>query len=277
MKAVDPLALVVFLAWCLFSVVALSPMEVVTIRLATQGAGAMQQQGQQERHYASGSGGATYSRLSSQPGQAGGAPASYSHQASVGRDGTSAGSAGFKDRPATADKPLPSEPNGDNGSAATASPRPDGDVPSRPSFAIDEEAAEEDEEDDDDAATAKDPLTGAGSKGGAATGQPNGASSRSQPPPPQPQPQPFSDDSQHQSPPHRPYSSSSSGGIEPPEPVIALRPVVDTGAHADTLDVMQPYAGFRDCLDKIVDEEGVEALYRGAWVTGLGALLGALT
>lgn len=273
MKAVDPLGLVVFLAWCLFSVVALSPMEVVTIRLATQGAGAMQQEQEGRRGYSSSAGGATYSRLATQDG-----PASYSHQASVGRNG-GGGSNTFKDGP-PADKPLPSEPAQANGNGENATQ--EAPTPSRPSFAIDEEAAA-DEEDDDDAATAKDPLTGEanGAEGAKANGSSTPQSSTPQQPQPQASRQPFVDggDQPYPQPAQAPYSSA----LEPPEPVIALRPVSTSSysqagpTGATDTDVVQPYNGFRDCLDKLVDEEGVEALYRGAWVTGLGALLGALT
>lgn len=38
---------------------------------------------------------------------------------------------------------------------------------------------------------------------------------------------------------------------------------------------MERYTGLRDCLNKMVEEEGMESLGRGAWVTLLGVLGGS--
>jgi len=46
------------------------------------------------------------------------------------------------------------------------------------------------------------------------------------------------------------------------EDVIALRPEDD------------PYYGFRDCAERIMNEEGIGALYRAWWLTMLGGLGG---
>jgi hypothetical protein len=70
-------------------------------------------------------------------------------------------------------------------------------------------------------------------------------------------------------------------GQEPPEPVIALRPIDEqTAAEAAAefgAPVVQRYEGLRDCLHKMVDEEGIEALGRGAWVTLLGVFAGSFS
>lgn len=72
-------------------------------------------------------------------------------------------------------------------------------------------------------------------------------------------------------------------GSEPSEPVIALRPCdeplsAEEAARAEAegfgAPTVERYSGMMDCLNKLVDEEGIEALYRGAWVTLLGILVG---
>ncbi|PWN22508.1 hypothetical protein BCV69DRAFT_276425 [Microstroma glucosiphilum] len=262
---VNPLALVIFLLWCAFSVVALSPLEVVSVRLATQ-----RPEKQQPLHLA-------YAHLGNGNSNA---PASYSHQASVPRsDGA------FADEVPATDKPLPSQP--ESAEAENA--------PGRPSFAIEDEDEDAPESRGANGGEdAQDPLIeGNGGEGQQQTGsrtsseQGRGAAAgggaqrhlggQSIPAPP---------------PPHLRNSSSSyhhhhSGGgyDEPAEPVIALRPVEEpsstsqqqssSGGQGIEEQAVQRYEGLKDCLDKIVEEEGVEALYRGAWVTGIGALLGA--
>lgn len=277
MKEVNPLWLAVYLGWNALSVIALSPLEVVTVRLATQ-----RPERQQPLHLA-------YARLSSS-----GAPAPYSHQASVQRGGPG-GSGGFSDDgpggiedyagPGAAgapksDKPLPSEPpSGDAGAADEPA--------SRPSFAI-----EDDDEDEPSAGAgagakdkARDPLL-------SQQQQQQGGGSTPTPSSPTPAPAPhrsLGPQSQSQSIPDPPaphlrhgpgaYARTHVHFEEPPEPVIALRPVEEEGQQGGQepdVATVQRYDGLKDCLDKVVEEEGVEALYRGAWVTGLGALIGGL-
>ena len=70
-------------------------------------------------------------------------------------------------------------------------------------------------------------------------------------------------------------ASRSPDGI-PPEPVIALRPCDDSANEAQFgfgAPPVQPYAGVIDCLRKMVDEEGVESIWRGVVFTLVGALL----
>ncbi|CAD6888924.1 unnamed protein product [Tilletia laevis] len=74
-------------------------------------------------------------------------------------------------------------------------------------------------------------------------------------------------------------------GTEPPEPVIALRPcdepqteaeAMQAGAEGFGAPVVERYTGLVHCLKLMVDEEGYESLARGAWVTLIGVLGGAL-
>lgn len=70
-------------------------------------------------------------------------------------------------------------------------------------------------------------------------------------------------------------ASRSPDGI-PPEPVIALRPCDDSGNEAQFgfgAPPVQPYTGVIDCLRKMVDEEGVESIWRGVVFTLIGSLL----
>lgn len=241
-KEVNPIFLVLFLAWCGFSVVALSPLEVVGIRLATQ-----RPERQQPLHLAYSRGSATQ-------------PSSYSHQATVINGSTSGPR--FSDAPGGGhtssnnnnNKTLPREPAEDaNG---------DDTPPARPSFAIEDPDEERGE-------NAKDPLLT--SNGDARDQQQQSQSQAGQngdSAPPQ-QHQQF-----HASPPPRPRFG------EPAEPVIALRPAEEQstpGQPSEESEAVSRYMGLKDCLDKIVDEEGVEALYRGAWVTGLGSLMGSFS
>lgn len=257
---VNPLALVIFLLWCAFSVVALSPLEVVTVRLATQ-----RPERQQPLHLA-------YAHLGNGNSNA---PASYSHQASVQRrDGA------FADEVPATDKPLPSQPE-----AADA----EEEAPGRPSFAIEDEDEETPEPRGPSSGdTARDPLIEEGGEEGRQQQQQQGQS-RTSPQQGRGQRNIGGQSIPAPPPPHLRNSSSyhhhhSGGGYdEPAEPVIALRPVEEpnsstsAGAEGQGIEeqAVQRYEGLKDCLDKIVEEEGVEALYRGAWVTGIGALLGA--
>lgn len=229
MKEINPLALIIFLAWTLFSVVPLSPLEVIIVRLATQ-----RPERQQPLHM-------HYSRLQQQQARANG-PASYSHQATVSAaTGANGG-----------DKPLPTEPNKADPNATEQDEQP-----SRPSFAIEDEEGED--EATPDAAAA------------ASASKPANADNQQQ---------------QQQQQQYTPQSSQHGSGdaprrsvrfaVDPPEPVIALRPVDESSSEEAESAAVQRYEGLRDCIDKIVDEEGVEALYRGAWLTALGSVMGGI-
>ncbi|KAE8216802.1 hypothetical protein CF327_g54 [Tilletia walkeri] len=74
-------------------------------------------------------------------------------------------------------------------------------------------------------------------------------------------------------------------GTEPPEPVIALRPcdepeteaeAMQAGAEGFGAPVVERYTGLVHCLRLMADEEGYESLARGAWVTAIGVLGGAV-
>ncbi|KAK0553619.1 hypothetical protein OC846_002460 [Tilletia horrida] len=74
-------------------------------------------------------------------------------------------------------------------------------------------------------------------------------------------------------------------GTEPPEPVIALRPCDEPQSEAEAMQagaegfgapVVERYTGLVHCLKLMVDEEGYESLIRGAWVTMIGVLGGAI-
>lgn len=239
---VNPLALIIYLCWLALSVVVLSPLEVVSVKLATQ-----RPERQQPLHLA-------YARASGN----GNGPASYSHQSSVPST-TASQPDSLKDNA----KPLPKEP--------TESAQQEGgdsqeEAPGRPSFAIEDE----DEEVSSPPATARAedrrPLMGASAQP-TSNERPRGLDA--DPSTPTPRSLPSQQQQQHH--------STPSSYEEPPEPVIALRPVEEprNSEEADGgAEVVQRYEGWRDCLDKIIEEEGVEAFYRGAWVTGLGALVG---
>ncbi|CAO1632802.1 unnamed protein product [Sympodiomycopsis kandeliae] len=241
-KEVNPVFLALFLGWSALSVIALSPLEVVSVRLATQ-----RPERQQPLHLA-------YSRVNNNDN----APASYSHQSTVARNGNGNGNgnAGFSDNvQARNDKSLPQEPE----STATD------ETPGRPSFAIEDE--------DDDQQPPRENTNGTGQ----GQGQNADPLSNSTPPPAQTStPAPTAESIPDPSSPFRsPHPARRFG--EPSEPVIALRPSEEySSSQQSQEETVARYEGLRDCLDKIVDEEGVEALYRGAWVTGLGSLLGGL-
>ncbi len=77
------------------------------------------------------------------------------------------------------------------------------------------------------------------------------------------------------------YTSPSFSGGEPPEPVIALRPIEEQTAEEAAAEFGAPvvtrYTGLVDCLNKMVDEEGIESLGRGAWVTLLAMFAGSFS
>ncbi len=245
MLELSPVGLPMFLLWNVLSVIVLAPLECAMVRLSTQ-----RPERQNPLHRA-------YARVPSN----GNAPSPYSHQATAAAEAQQGGS--YKDNDtrkstdsAAADKPLPTSP---------------GELPGRPSFAIDDE-----DEDDEDAAelgnakpattsskaarvlgqTLPEPVTSNASS--AANG--NGFSSSS----------------------NNTYSSSAAfSGGEPPEPVIALRPIEEQTAEEAAAEfgapVVRRYEGLMDCLNKMVDEEGVESLGRGAWVTLLAMFAGSFS
>ncbi|CAO1635874.1 unnamed protein product [Parajaminaea phylloscopi] len=247
-KEVNPLALVIFLVWCLLSVVALSPLEVVTIRLAVQ-----RPVRQQPLHLA-------YSRVATEPSRG---PASYSHQASAPTSSQQTASFSDNAKPTSDDKPLPSEPSkADDQTHLEAG---------RPSFAIDDE--DEIDAGSRGASGGDDPAVNDSQN---VRGQPARTTDTAGGHPSGPLPQPNGTSSHAYG--NRGAANPASYN-EPSEPVIALRPVEEVGpdgANEDGAGVVERYEGLKDCIDKLVEEEGVEALYRGAWVTALGALGGSL-
>lgn len=240
--AVSPFGMAVFLTWCVLSVVVLSPLECVMVRLSVQ-----RPDRQQPLHLA-------YARA----GQANGtSPAPYNNQAQVAQQAPASGAAPNGQAAYTDEAPADD----------SAEPAP------RPSFAIEDEDDDEADEAQQGAAKAAKPSDADGQpprQEQAATARPPAqdnhrvlGSSAATPPPPQ-----------------RPgtYLPDMS---EPSEPVIALRPCDEPRNAADAAEVeaqgfgapvVERYTGLVDCINKLVDEEGIEALYRGAWVTLLGVL-----
>lgn len=239
--------LALFLAWCVLSVVVLSPLECVIVRLSVQ-----RPERQQPLHLA-------YARTASA--QASG-PAPYNNQAQVSQataPPTSAVQGSYSDEaPASAPATEPTDP-----------------AP-RPSFAI-EDDEEESQEYDKGTATTGD--LGAEAEAPKQNSAPNGNATNS---------------SAHPTA-HRVLGLTQSGAQttpnaewlgaenEPSEPVIALRPCdeplsAEEAARAEAegfgAPTVERYQGMADCLNKLVDEEGIEALYRGAWVTLLGVMAG---
>lgn len=261
---VTTLGLAVFLTWCVLSVIVLSPLECVTVRLSVQ-----RPERQQPLHLA-------YARATARGTAAAAGPAPYNNQAQVlSNSNPGAQESAYQDA-------VPAKEANNQPSEAAA----------RPSFAI------TDDDDDDldvdgrtkQADQQKESLLG-GVKGGddetdsaaapktTATPAPAPATAASGPPPrvlgggPPPS---------HMAPPpaNFPYSADTN---QPSEPVIALRPCdepqsAEEAARAEEQGFGAPtverYTGMIDCLNKLVDEEGIEALYRGSWVTLLGVLVG---
>lgn len=179
-------------------------------------------------------------------------PAPYNNQASAAAQSQPGGV--YKDDASKSadggDKPLPSEPVG------------------RPSFAIEDE---EDEDEGDIGATA-----------GKASANGNGASNKAARVLGENAPeQPASNSNGFNSSPSYSSSAPTFSGGEPPEPVIALRPIEEQTAEEAAAEfgapVVRRYEGLMDCLNKMVDEEGVESLGRGAWVTLLAMFAGSFS
>jgi len=266
---ISTFGLAIFLTWCVLSVIVLSPIECVIVRLSVQ-----RPERQQPLHLA-------YARLSS---NAPSGPAPYNNQAQVQNDRgqSTENGAQYRDEGFNQSTPV---------TATGQSPE----VQPRPSFAITDDEEDEGEAETKqgeaevetkkaDAATKTDLI--AGLNGNAA--KPDSSSSV---PSPTPQttsnPSPLPPRVLGGGPPPRPSPMQQNpyGGIEeqPSEPVIALRPCDEPQSAEEAARVegegfgaptVERYSGMIDCLNKLVDEEGIEALYRGAWVTLLGVLAG---
>ena len=187
-------------------------------------------------------------------GAAAAAPSPYSHQATAAAQAQPGGAYRDADtRKSTdsaADKPLPSSP---------------GELPGRPSFAIEDD----EDEDDGDVASAK-PNGNTSSKAARVLGQNN--------PAPEPASTTATTNSFHSG---SGFNSQQFSGGEPPEPVIALRPIEEQTAEEAAAEfgapVVKRYEGLMDCLNKMVDEEGIESLGRGAWVTLIAMFAGSFS
>lgn len=254
---VTTFGLAIFLAWCVFSVIILSPLECVIVRLSVQ-----RPERQQPLHLA-------YARAPSQASSAG--PAPYNNQAQVSRE-SQVGS--YQDNTSTK-------------SNAAETKKQSIDDSSRPSFAItdeDEEEAEFEGKQKPGEAQKESLLGGikvdtSGSADSSYSAGTTSSQERTGPPPSRtlgrgPSP-PFETTNTST------YSSHSDQ--MPAEPVIALRPCDEPQSAEEAAlaqeegfgaPTVERYTGMIDCLNKLVDEEGIEALYRGAWVTLLGVLVG---
>ncbi|PWZ02153.1 hypothetical protein BCV70DRAFT_225427 [Testicularia cyperi] len=239
MLELSPIGLPIFIVWNVLSVLVLSPLECVLVRLSTQ-----RPERQNPLHRA-------YARVPTANGSSA-APSPYSHQSTAAAQMQPGGA--YKDavdgRKSTdsngADKPLPSSP---------------GDQPGRPSFAIEDEDDEDDEDGQERGSKSK--ASGNGDKASRVLGQVSGSSA----------PAGATTNGAAAT-----YTRPTFSGGEPPEPVIALRPIDEQTAEEAAAEfgapVVQRYEGLVDCLNKMVDEEGIESLGRGAWVTMLGIFAG---
>ncbi|UZJ51540.1 hypothetical protein CBS101457_000860 [Exobasidium rhododendri] len=254
--------LAVFLAWCVLSVVVLSPLECVIVRLSVQ-----RSERQQPLHLA-------YARAPSSAATPSG-PASYNNQAQVptviGRD-TAQNDAPFRDSTLS--------PSGLAAGQAQ-------DAQSRPSFAITDEDEEEGEGDvkqgEVDQAPKKELIAGLEDDSKEFASTPTSATPTTPPSTSSHLPPRVlgrAEAPQGSSLPQNMYSGMEQ---QPSEPVIALRPCdepqsIEEAAQAEQegfgAPTVERYTGMIDCLNKLVDEEGIEALYRGAWVTLMGVLVG---
>lgn len=236
MLEISPVGLPIFVLWNVISVVVLAPLECAMVRLSTQ-----RPERQNPLHRA-------YARV---PANGGNAPSPYSHQATAAAQAQQGGA--YRDADtrkssdSAVDKPLPTSP---------------GEMPGRPSFAIEDE---DEEEGDVGAAKPQSATVGDSGKAARVLGQT--------------QPEPASSAA--------PAASSgfnsqpSFTGGEPPEPVIALRPIEEQTAEEAAAEfgapVVRRYEGLMDCFNKMVDEEGIESLGRGAWVTLIAMFAGSFS
>lgn len=240
---VSTFGLAFFLAWCVFSVLVLSPIECAIVRLSVQ-----RPERQQPLHLA-------YARVAQSTAPNGPAPYNNQAQAQQSEASQGNGTGGYKDATIA---PAPAPP-------------PHARLPEETPFAI-----ADDEEEEEEAGAQEAKLGGVSSQPAANTPiQPVKTSNQ-----PQPSPRLLDGGPSSSSPARTTYADYSG---QPSEPVIALRPcdepqsaeeaarVEEEGFGAPTVE---RYTGMIDCLNKLVDEEGIEALYRGAWVTLLGVLVG---
>ncbi|KAN0064479.1 hypothetical protein ACQY0O_002105 [Thecaphora frezii] len=281
MLEVSSFGLAVFLLWNVFSVIVLAPLECVMVRLSTQ---RPERQNPLHRAYARNTGGGAAT-----------GPAPYNNQATVAAQTQPGG--GYSDNGAapasdeadrkSLDKPLPSSPPLAN------------EVPSRPSFAIeDDDDNDESPRQDGEAAHLAKPAaptsngTANGHDNGNATATRNGADGGVNsakavrvlgglaPSPSQALGGGFGSSGGGCGGAGGAWAAHLGGG-EPPEPVIALRPIEEQAEQEAAAEfgapVVQRYEGLVDCLNKMVDEEGLESLSRGAWVTMLGVFAGSFS
>ena len=239
MLEISPVGLPIFVLWNVISVVVLAPLECAMVRLSTQ-----RPERQNPLHRA-------YARV---PINGAGAPSPYSHQATAAAQAQPGGAYSdadpTKSTDGAVDKPLPTSP---------------GEMPGRPSFAIEDE--DEAEEEDGDVGAAKPAVSESSRKAARVLGQT--------------QPEPVTNTSAPATAPSGFTSQPSFTGGEPPEPVIALRPIEEQTAQEAAAEfgapVVSRYEGLMDCFNKMVDEEGIESLGRGAWVTLVSMFAGSFS
>lgn len=246
-----------FITWCVLSVVILSPIECALVRLSVQ-----RPERQQPLHLA-------YARMASNATPSG--PAPYNNQAQVQTQTDQGDREDYRDAAASPAQSVPI--------AEETTP-----------FAIEDEEEEEGEggvQSEGEASTntsneAK--MGGVNNNGNAATSVSPEMTLKpaSNPVPPSTASRVLGGGPPSTTLPtiQRPYSDIQG---QPSEPVIALRPCdepqsAEEAARAEEegfgAPTVERYTGLIDCLNKLVDEEGLEALYRGAWVTLLGIFAG---
>lgn len=242
-----------FITWCVLSVVILSPIECAIVRLSVQ-----RPERQQPLHLA-------YARVASNSTST--APAPYNNQAQVqtalGQEGSRED---YRDSAAPAQGVVRTETT---------------------PFAIEDEEDEEGEVgkriEANDSTSHEAKVGGVSSNGNAATSvsseialEPGTKNSA----PPSSSPRTLGGGPPTSIPMQSTYIDVQG---QPSEPVIALRPCdepqsAEEAARAEEegfgAPTVERYTGMIDCLNKLVDEEGIEALYRGAWVTLLGIFAG---
>lgn len=267
MMEVSFLGLAIFIVWNVLSVIVLAPLECAMVRLSVQ-----RPERDQPLHLA-------YAQRHSNSG-----PSSYSHQATANaqtRPGGSYSDNGSNSKP-NDDKPLPKSPQ-DAGGEGNSEPL------SRPSFAIEDEEEDDDDEDskakdkkakvedenqdqpprEDSIGNDNSPLLNevpSSSNPTTTTSQQSSSATATR----------VLGGNQNQS--SNSYPSSnfhhlpSPNTFEPHEPVIALRPCdeprsAEEAARIEAEEfgapVVERYTGLRDCLRKMIDEEGMESLGRG--------------
>lgn len=239
MLEINPLGLTVYILWNVASVALLAPLDCITVRLATQ-----RPMHQQPLHLA----------FASDPQRQ--TPAPYSHQASVSgaaRQDTQAPRSSFTiDDEADEREEQPAAQRAADKNASSEEQQP----------------LKADDEDDAGAPEGADIGKAAAQDAGVRTApepadQAPAGSEDAQPPRAEPGFTPFTPGPQR----------------VPVEPVIALRPCDDPESPEEQdlafgAPAVERYTGIVDCLMKMRNEEGLESLMRGAWVTLLSVLLG---